>query len=844
MKKDNFKDKIKAFWHRLTGKNKDGSKSNRMRFTNRTTKILFVACWMMAMAPVIAIFILFASQPEDELPSVESLENPPELLASIVYADDAKTELGRYWSVNRTTVGYKDISPYVFDALIATEDERFLEHSGIDFRALLRAFANAGKAGGASTISQQLAKLLFTLQQRELEAQLKAEGKPLPARSSGIWRRLDEKVKENIIAIRLEERYTKKEIITMYLNQFDFLYNAVGIENAAKVYFNKKPMDLTKSEAAMLVGMCKNPSLYNPYSYQIKDYRSSVANSKNIPIENVSETDMQQLRTADSLRAHLRRDQVLKQWLKNSDSQNPALTSYITQEDYDTLRLQALVTDYQVVDHKQGIAPYFRESLRTQLSDLFKMRDKKGKLIYAKKDGTPYNLYNDGLRIYTTINVEMQVYAEEAMRRHLREDLQPAFDKNNEKLRNYPFANKMSDETAAKLLQLGRANTERYQNLKRNGASKARILKEFSLPVPMRLFSWKGDIDTLLSPDDSIRYCKGLLRSGMMSMEPATGFVKTWVGGIDFNHFAFDHVKLGTRQVGSTIKPFVYGTALVMNTSKPCTKFDEGASYCVDTYVDGKLQKRWCPAGKVPANATMERGLALSNNPVTVAVMSSMGGYAGPKTISKLLKDMNINLRKEDEVPAMCLGIMDLSVFQMVAAQSMFVNQGIFVEPVTVLRIEDRNGNVIYNANPKSKEVMSADIAYTILKMMKGVVQYGTSTSLRSGAKWGGITAPMAGKTGTTQNNSDGWFMGLTPDLVTGVWCGAEDRSVRFRSMTWGQGARMALPIYGYFMQKVYASKTLKISTKDFEEPIGFDPERFSCDGENDKIFDFGLGGF
>lgn len=834
MKKVQKSSPLKSLLNRAQGRNSDGTPKDRLEFNRKTRRVLMVCCWLFALSPVLGISILFMAQPEDELPSVEALENPPELLASIVYADDGTTELGRYWSVNRTSVTYKDISPYVFDALIATEDERFLEHSGIDFKAVLRAIGNAGSNGGASTISQQLAKLLFTLQQREKEAELRAQGKPVPAGPTGIMRRLDEKVKENIIAVRLESRYTKKEIITMYLNQFDFLYNAVGIENAAKVYFNKKPIDLTKSEAAMLVGMCKNPSLYNPYTYQIKNYRPAASERFGIPMEKVSSSQIAELRAEDSLRAHLRRDQVLKQWLKNSNSGNEALITKITQEEYDTIRTSPILTDYQVVDHKQGIAPYFRESLRQDLTTMFAQKNKDGSYKYAKKDGTPYNVYRDGLRIYTTINVEMQEYAEAAMKRHLKEELQPQFEINNKSLRNFPFSNSVKDDVAEKLMRNARANTDRYQNLKRAGATKEQIEKDFELPVPMRVFSWDGDIDTVMTPNDSIRYYKSILRSGLMSMEPSTGFVKAWVGGIDFNHFAFDHVKLGKRQVGSTIKPFVYGTALQMNVVKPCTKLDEGDAYCVDTHdANGKIIKRWCPAGTIPANATVERGLALSNNPITVAVMSKMGGYAGPKTISKLLKDLDINLRAEDEVPAMCLGIMDLSVYQMVAAQAMFVNQGIYIEPTTILRIEDRNGNVIYNANPRSKEVMSSDVAYTILKMMKGVIQYGTSTSLRTSSKWGGITYPMAGKTGTTQSNSDGWFMGLTPDLVTGVWTGGEERTVRFRSTTWGQGARAALPIYGYYMQKVYKSKNLKISTEDFPEPIGYDPERFNCEGDN-----------
>lgn len=800
--------------------------------------MLTVLLWLGAFSPVLAIVLLFTTQDEEELPSVEMLENPPELLASVVYADDGKTELGRYWSVNRTTVHYKDISPYVFDALIATEDERFLEHSGVDFRALGRAVTKMGSAGGASTITQQLAKLLFTLQERERIAQLKAEGKDVPEGPSGIMKRLNEKVKENIIAVRLEERYTKEEIITMYLNQFDFLYNAVGIENAAKVYFNKKPIDLTKNEAAMLVGMCKNPSLYNPHTYQIKDYRNAAAKNFEVPVEQVTSAQIKTMRESDSLRAIQRKNQVLYQWLRNSKKKNEALSSFLDQTEYDSLVQQPIQVDYQVVDHKEGLAPYFRESLRSELTALFKQKDENGKYLYTNEDGQPYNIYKDGLKIYTTINVSLQKYAEEALTRHLREDLQPQFDKNNARVKRFPFADhyEVTDERIERIMQRARQNSDRYTKLKEQGVSKKEIEATFERPVPMSVFSWNGYIDTVLSPNDSIRYYKSLLRAGLISIEPSTGFVKAWVGGADFNSFAFDHVKQSKRQVGSTIKPFVYATAIAMGVVKPCTKFETGTSYCVDVYgANGNLNERWCPRGDVPKNATVANGLAISSNPVTVAVMSKMGGYSGPKTISKLLRDVQIDLRPEDEVPSMCLGIMDLSLYEIVGAQAMFVNQGIFVEPSTVLRIEDRNGNVIYSADPYSKEVLNSGVAYTTLEMMKGVVQFGTGGSLRSTRKWGGITAPTAGKTGTTQNNADGWFMGLTPDLVTGVWVGAEDRDVRFRSMDWGQGARMALPIYGYYMQNVYKDRTLNISQEDFEIPIGYDPTLFRCDEENNE---------
>lgn len=806
----------------------------KLQFNKRTSKILFIVLWCFALSPVLGITFLFISQPSDELPSIEMLENPPELLASVIYADDSETELGRYWKVNRTSVPYKEISPYVIDALIATEDERFKEHAGIDFRALGRSLTSMGQAGGASTISQQLAKLLFTLQERERIAELQAQGKEIPEGPTGIRKRLYEKVKENIIAVKLEKRYTKEEIITMYLNQFDFLHNAVGIENAAKVYFNKKPIDLTKAEAAMLVGMCKNPSQINPYTYQIKNYRVKIAADKGIAAELVSTAEIQELKSKDSLVAINRRNTVLKQWLKNSNENNESLKNKITEAEYDSLKNQPVLTDFQVVDHKLGMAPYFRESLRGEITELFKQKNKDGSYKYAKKDGSPYDIYSDGLKIYTTINVSLQQYAEEAVALHLKSDLQPEFTRNNKSVKRFPFADYgVSDERVESLMNSGRKNSERYRTLKQQGLREKEILKTFDVLTPMRVFSWDGEIDTIMTPNDSIRFYKNILRAGLISIEPATGFVKAWVGGIDFNHFAYDQVRLGKRQVGSTIKPFVYSTAIAMGVVKPCTRFTEGSSFCVDVYgANGEIANRWCPRGNIPGNASVASGLAVSSNPVTVAVMSKMGGYSGPKTISKLLKDVDINLRPEDEVPSMCLGIMDLSLFEIVGGQSMFVNQGIYTRPSTIMRIEDRNGNVIYSADPHTKEVMNANVAYTTLKMMQGVITSGTSTSLRWHPKWGGLDYPIAGKTGTTQNNSDGWFMGLTPDLVTGVWVGAEDRDIRFRSMAWGQGARMALPIFGYYMKKAYADSKLKLSKEDFEVPIGYDPEQFSCDGD------------
>jgi penicillin-binding protein 1A len=815
-------------------------KETKVTFSAEGKKKMTYAFWGFALFPFLIVSSLLLFQSEDDLPPVAMLDNPPELLASVVYASDGETELGRYWKVNRTSVEYKAISPFVTDALISTEDERFHDHSGVDFKAIGRAVFSLGGAGGASTISQQLAKLLFTLQQREREELAKATGEAVEGSDAGFFgrkmRRINEKARENIIAIRLEKRYTKEEIITMYLNQFDFLYNAVGIENAAKVYFNKKPKDLLKEEAAMLIGMCKNPSLYNPYAFKVKNYRGKIAKDEGIEPSAVTKEQISEARAADSLRAVSRRNQVLFQWLKNSNENNEALRIKITQEEYDLLKTKPLVIDYQEVDHKQGMAPYFREAVRKELTEVLLEKNTDGSWKYKRQDGTPYDIYRDGLKIYTTIDANMQKYAEEAVDRHLKENLAKPFEENNRGTRNFPFSNAITDESAANIMRSARLNSPRYAALKEQGLSEGQIVANFDEPTEMRVFSWKhGEVDTILSPNDSIRYYKSFLHAGLISIEPETGFVKAWVGGANFQHFAFDHVRQGKRQVGSTIKPFVYGTAMAMGVVKPCTQF-ENRAYCVDLLdAEGNIDNRWCPknaGGSDASVVTASTGLANSMNNITVAVMAKMGGYAGPKTISKLLKMMDINLRPEDEVPALCLGIMDLSLYELVGAQCIFANNGIYNRPTTILRVEDRNGNVIYNAKPYSKEVLNENVAYETLLMMKKVITQGTGGSLRGGQSWGNVLAPTAGKTGTTQNNSDGWFVGLTPELATGVWVGAEDRAVRFRSMTWGQGARMALPIYGYYMQKVYKDPVIALSTTDFKQPANYDPKQFSCSGE------------
>ncbi|MBM3164563.1 MAG: transglycosylase domain-containing protein [Bacteroidetes bacterium] len=799
--------------------------------------------WVVSLFPFMFVLGLLVLQSEDDLPPISMLDNPPELQASLILGEEGDT-LGRYWMVNRTSAEFKNISPFVFDALISTEDERFKEHSGVDFKSIVRSFGSLGRAGGASTISQQLAKLLFTLQQRQREEIARANGETLLSQRGGLigkFRRLNEKARENIIATRLESRYTKEEIITMYLNQFDFLYNAVGIENAAKVYFNKRPKHLKKEEAAMLVGMCKNPALYNPYTYQIKNYRKLISRRLGIAPENVRYVDMQEAKTKDSLRSVNRRNQVLYQWLRNSEKGNASLSYKLTREEYDHLIKVPVTINYQSVDHKEGMAPYFREVLRQEITDILLKKKEDGTLKYVREDGQAYDIYRDGLKIYTTLNTRLQKAAELAVEKHIKEYLQPAFNNNNRGLKNYPFSNQISSEVVQTLMNSARKNSGRYKTLINAGMSEQEAVASFDTPTQMRVFSWKGEIDTVMSPNDSIRYYKAFLHAGLVSIEPQTGFVRAWVGGVNFKHFSYDHVRQGTRQVGSTIKPFVYAAALSLNVVNPCTTFSPG-EYCVDLVDNNNnVVGRYCPRGEVARNVKM--GIALSSNPTTVAVMARMGKFnsanksGGPFEIEKLLRKVEITLNPNDVVPSMCLGSMDLSLIKLVGAQCIFANNGEYNRPTTIERIEDRNGKIIYESTPYTDEALNATVAYEILKMMKGVINQGTGGSLRSG-KYGPIP-PTAGKTGTTQNNSDGWFVGITPDLVTGVWVGAEDRTVRFKSMAFGQGARMALPIYGYYMQQAYKDPILSLSTRDFDEPPNYDPKAYDCsDAPNPEAAD------
>jgi len=753
----------------------------------KLNKKLIRMFWILGLSPFFLILVLLIIASVN-LPDSQTLENPPDIQASIVYADNGE-EMGRFWRVNRVSMDYNQISQNVFSALIATEDARFYSHSGIDFRALGRAIIGGvmGRdAGGASTVTQQLAKLLFTKRAR--------------TKIQRYW----QKIGENILAVKLERKFSKEEIMTMYLNRMDFLYNAVGIGTAAKVYFNKTSSNLNKQEAAMLIGMLKNPDYYNPRKHPE--------------------------------RAALRRNTVLEQWLKFSDSDG--VTVKLNEKECDSLKQLPVVLDYQIADHKRGVAPYFREVLRQDLTKILNERDEQGKLKYAKADGIPYDLYEDGLRIYTTIDLDYQIAAEKGVERHLKEQLQPQFDKNNKSTKNFPFSNKLTMEEVNQLMNSARKRSTRYRNGKSIGLSEKEILDQFDVPRKMTVFSWSGDKDTVMTPNDSIRYYKSFLRAGLISIEPQTGFVKAWVGGINFDHFSYDAVKQGKRQVGSTIKPFIYSAAIRFGVTTPCSTYPV-IQYCIKIPF-GNGYKSWCPRGQTGGTSSVKGALAASSNPITVLLMSKMGATQGPAAVAQLMRDLGIELREEDVTPAMCLGSMDLSLFEMVGAQAAFANKGLFIKPTVIMRIEDRFGKVIYEPEPEAKEAMSEELAFTTVTMMKGAIQGGTASSLRSSRPWGGINYPTAGKTGTTQNNSDGWFIGITPDLVTGVWVGAEDRSVRFRSMEWGQGARMALPIYGYYMQHLYSNTKVKISKGDFEMPVGYENCKYNVFCANPEYDDRG----
>ncbi|MCX7743370.1 MAG: transglycosylase domain-containing protein [Flavobacteriales bacterium] len=740
------------------------AKSNKNTSTNRWKLWL----WLIVFSPLIMLLLVFglaALGVFGPLPTFEELENPKSNQATVVYSIEGK-ELGKYYIENRTNVSYEEISPNVFNALIATEDERFYKHSGIDAEALARVakgIITRDSKGGGSTITQQLAKLLF-------------HNKP-----KSKLERVFQKFKEWVIALRLERSYTKKEIITMYLNVADFGHNIFGISSASKIYFDKKPIDLSINEASMLIGLLKAPTRYSP-------------------IKNPE-------------RCKTRRNTVLMQQVKNK---------FITREQYEALKNEPVILDYQSLDKRiekntyghGDLAPYFMEELKKDLQVWCEQH-------VNPQTGKPYNIYKDGLRVYTTIDYKMQTYAEQAVKEYMPE-LQDKFFRSKKGKKNAPFSYELKQEEIEKIIQQAIRRSDGYKKMKEDGMSDEEIQRVFNTPVPMKVFSWKGERDTVMSPRDSIIYHKYFLHNGVLAMNPHTGHVKAWVGGIDFRYFKYDHVRAGRydkkskmvlpaggRQVGSTFKPFVYAMAMMEGRS-PCEQLPN-VRVCIEKGVD----KPWCPDNsgdyKEGSMVTMREALANSINYISALLMKQYG----PHAVVNLVKKMGIT-SPIDPVPSICLGTPDVSVIEMVGAFSTFFNKGIYTRPIFLLRIEDKNGSVLQEFVTERREVMNEQSAFLMVELMKGVVLQGTAGRLRSRYKF---TAPVAGKTGTTQNNSDGWFIGGTPDLVCGVWTGAEDRSVHFYSTAEGQGANMALPIWAIFMKKVYDDTEIELNRGDFDKP-------------------------
>lgn len=705
---------------------------------------------------VFLVFLLASWGVFGTMPSFEDLENPESNLATEIISADGET-IGKFYNENRTSVKYEDLPKHLVDALVATEDARFYDHSGIDARGTMRAVTSLGASGGASTLTQQLAKQLFH-----------GEG------SRFLPFRIIQKVKEWIIATRLERQYTKNEIIAMYFNVYDFNNYAVGIRSAAKTYFNKEPKDLTIDESAILVGMFKNSSLYNP------------------------------VRNAQGVKN--RRNVVLGQMVKSN------IITETQKEKYSQL---PITLDFKLQTHKEGTATYFREYLR----DFMKTWAKEHK----KPDGTDYDIYRDGLKIYTTIDSRMQLYAEEAVYAHMA-NLQEEFFIESKKNKNAPFVN-ISEKETENLMNRARKNSERWRIMAAEGKDEDDIKKSFSVKTKMRVFSWKGEKDTIMTPNDSIRYYKHFLQSGVMSMEPQTGAIKVWVGGVNYKHFQYDHVQQGARQVGSTFKPFLYATAIEQQGYSPCDSIID-APY---TIPKGKhnVTETWTPNNsnhQYRGMVTLKQALALSINTVSAKLIDRVG----PEAVIDLTKKLGV---KSDipAQPSIALGAVEITVHDMVAAYSTFANQGVYVKPQVIDRIEDKNGNVLYRSVPESHDVLNKDIAYAVVKLLEGVTESGSGGRLRTdggGHGYNRVTGypyvlrnPIAGKTGTSQNQSDGWFVGMVPNLATGIWVGNEDRSAHFKGITYGQGATMALPIWGMFMKKCYEDKTLTVSKEPFERP-------------------------
>lgn len=776
--------------------------------------------WLVGLGPLLGLAGLVMLARLGDLPETEALANPKTDFATRVYSLDGQI-LGRYYTENRSDARFETLPSHLVEALVSTEDARFYHHSGIDFIGLARAIAFMGKRGGGSTVTQQLAKLLFTDKYET---------------TSFFERAVLQKPKEWIIASRLERHYTKEEIVALYLNRYDFINQAVGVESAANVYFNKSAQALNVEESAMLVGMLKNSALYNP------------------------------LRRPELVQS--RRNVVLGQMVKYG---------HLDAGLADSLKSLPLGLQFQRVSHDEGAAPYFRETLRAKLKDLLAEKADNGSYSLAKADGSPYNIYRDGLRVVTTLDSRMQDHAEKAVHRHLAGELQASFERDiaERPAEVTPFFEEINPEARQAILDVAMRDSDRYKKgigklcpscnrpgfyirptSLADGASgylcstekggcghvwRARTDEElrdiFDRPVPTRVFSHQGDVDTVLSPMDSILHRKAILHAGLVSIEPATGHIKAWVGGIDFKQFKYDNVGQSRRQVGSTFKPFVYATALRLG-AEPCDEFPNQKT-CIDL-PPGSDPPRWCPDNSdedYGEMVTLEYALANSMNTVTAKLIKDYG----TKRVIDLAHALGVESRIPN-VPSIALGVAQLTLRELVSANASLVNHGVHVEPTFIARIEDRFGNPIYEPAQEIRQGLDDRNAYRVLQMMKGVVdgawneesqkRRGTGVRLRydSDARaYDGIRVPMAGKTGTTQNNTDGWFMGLTPDLVTGVWVGAQDPTVRFSTTRLGQGANTALPIYGFFMKDVYADASLEVSQEDFTRPESIGGDTLTC---------------
>ena len=723
------------------------------------------------------LFVLAGVGAFGKLPTFEELENPENNLASEVISSDGKT-LGKYAYENRTPVQYKDLPSNLVEALVATEDERFYKHSGMDARGTARALFKMGKGGGASTITQQLAKMLFTR---------KASG--------NIFKRIIQKVKEINIAIQLEKNYSKHEILTMYLNKYDFLNQAVGIRSASRIYFGKEPKDLKIEESAMLVGMLKNSSYFNP------------------------------LRREKLVKQ--RRNVVLKQMTRNK---------FLTEKWKDSLQQKDLGLDIHRESHSDGLATYFREYLRDYMKDWINEN--------PKPDGSLYDLHRDGLKIYVTLDSRMQKYAEEAVQEHMA-NLQRSFSKEQKANKNAPFyftkySRKETQKEIKKILNSSMRRSERWRKMKKAGVKEKEIIASFDEKVKMKVFSYKGDIDTIMTPKDSIRYYKRFLRAGFLSIEPQTGHIKAWVGGTNYKHFQYDAVKQQKRQVGSTFKPFVYATAINQLKKSPCDTYPN-TLYTIPKEKYG-MDDDWTPknaGNSYGGERTLKNALANSINVITARLIDEVG----PINVANLAKRAGVETEIQAN-PSIALGALDLSLYEMVGAYTNLPNKGQRVEQNMLLRIEDKNGTVLQEFVPKTNEVLSEESAYVMLDLMKGVTENGSGARLRSG--WTAnpdkvvtgfpylFTNSIAGKTGTTQNQSDGWFMGIVPNLVSGAWVGGEDRATHFKYIDKGQGASMALPIWALYMKKCYADKELHISDKDFAKPANVSIE-LDCDKASEE---------